>query len=62
MNPGGSGSRSDNITTDQGSPREGVDTLADDSAMTPRDAPDDDEGDEDEGREGGPAPYRDEEE
>jgi len=57
MNPGGSGSRSDNITSDQGSPREGVDTLAeDDSAMTPRDAPDDGEAED------GPEPYRDEEE
>jgi len=56
MNPGGSGSRPDNITTDQASPKEGVDTLAeDDSAMTPRDAPD---GDDDSGVE----PYRDEEE
>ena len=61
MNPGGSGSRADNITTDQDSPKEGVDTLAeDDSAMTPRDAPEnapDDARDDD-----GPAPYRDEEE
>ena len=58
MTPGGSGSRSDNITTDQASPKEGVDTMdQDDSAMTPRDAPDDVEGDED-----GPEPYRDEEE
>ena len=39
---GGGGSRADNITTDQDSPKEGVDTLADDdAAMTPRDAPDD---------------------
>ena len=58
MTPGGSGSRSDNITTDQASPKEGVDTMdQDDSAMTPRDAPDDAETDED-----GPEPYRDEEE
>ena len=55
MQPSGSGSRSDNVTSDQGSPKEGVDTLAeDDSAMTPRDAPDDDDG--------GIEPYRDEEE
>ena len=59
MSPGGSGSRADNITSDQKSPREGVDTLAeDDSAMTPRDAPDE----EDDGRESAPPPYSDEEE
>ena len=62
MSPGGSGTRADNITTDQTSPKEGVDTLAeDDSAMTPRDAPDGDE-DTDEADDGGVAPYRDEEE
>ena len=57
--PGG-GTRADNITGDQASPREGVDTLAeDDSAMTPRDTPDGGE-DGDEGS--GQRPYRDEEE
>ena len=61
MTPGGSGSRSDNITTDQASPKEGVDTLADDdSAMTPRDAPDGEASGDDE--EGGERSYRDEEE
>ena len=59
MSPGGSGSRADNITSDQDSPKEGVDTLADDdSAMTPRDAPEGAERDADDG----PEPYRDEEE
>ena len=58
MAPGGSGTRQDNITTDQASPKEGVDTLADDnSAMTPRDAPEE-EADTDDGV----RPYRDEEE
>ena len=58
MTPGGSGTRQDNITSDQASPKEDVDRMEDDeSAMTPRDAPDEaDEGDE------GDAPYRDEEE
>ena len=55
MTPGGRGTRQDNITTDQASPKEGVDTLADgESAMTPRDVPD-------EGEDDTPA-YRDEEE
>lgn len=36
MNPGGSGTRDDNITSDQTSPREGVATMAEnDQAMTP---------------------------
>ena len=36
MTPGGSGSRDDNITSDQTSPREGVATMAEnDEAMTP---------------------------
>ena len=55
MAPGGSGTRQDNITTDQASPKEGVGTLADDdSAMVPRDAPD--------GEEDDTPSYRDEEE
>ena len=58
MAPGGSGTRQDNITSDQASPEEGVKSLEDDdSAMTPRDAPEDaDETDD------GVRPYRDEEE
>ncbi len=40
MAPGGSGSRIDNIETDQKSPREGVATMAEnDEAMTPDGAP-----------------------
>lgn len=36
----GNGTRADNITTDQDSPKEGVTTLAEnDDAMTPADAP-----------------------
>ena len=64
MAPGGSGTRQDNITTDQGSPQEGGKRMEDDeSAMTPRDAPDDDaEEDADETTDDGVRPYRDEEE
>jgi len=58
MSNNGSGSRADNITTDQDSPKEDVTTLADnEAAMTPDDASSSDDAGQKQ-----PRPGRDEEE